>query len=276
MMDHRQKSIGPLTLGSLIRRTLSLYLDHFRTLVGITALALVPTSIIRILLDLVARNSDDLLATFLLGLFGLIIALAAGMAAFAGVVSATAQAALHGQTSVMKAFDYSIDRVGALIKSSFLVFGILFALAVTIIGIPIAIFLLIAWAVVGQVVVLEGESPRVALGRSWELTRGNRLRVLGLAIVVGFLTGLATLAFEAPGIALVLREVLRGSGNPPPEFGWVAADIFSVLGTILILPIQYCAWTLLYFDLVARAEQPQATGSTAATGFDPSPLPGMD
>jgi len=49
-----------------------------------------------------------------------------------------------------------------------------------------------------------------------------------------------------------------------------------LLGSVLIQPLHYCAWTLLYFDLLSRAELETAADTPPVFSVDPGPLPSMD
>jgi hypothetical protein len=276
-MEHRESLPGPLTIGELITRTASLYLQHFRTFIGIAAVLLIPVTALQIISGLAASGSDDPFANALLNLTLLVIWTLSAAGVFAGIIAATGLAVARGKTSILDAFDYGVQHVFALLKSLAIIVAALVALSITVVGIPAAIFLVLAWFVVGQTVVLEGLPARVALGRSWELTRHSRLRILGTLLVVGFVTGIAMVLFELPSVALDLRTLMRGEDDPAPTFAWIVADLFSLAGSILILPLQYCAWTLVYFDLLARNEQRrQVEPPITGFGIKPAAMQQMD
>ncbi len=54
---------------------------------------------------------------------------------------------------------------------------------VLVLGI-VAIYLLLAWSLSTQAIMLEGKTAFASLSRSWELTRGHRLSIFGAALVV--------------------------------------------------------------------------------------------
>ncbi|MEZ4520818.1 MAG: hypothetical protein R3A46_04090 [Thermomicrobiales bacterium] len=173
-MDQQHYGVRPRSIGELLAQTAAIYRDHFETIVGVSAAVLIPATILQIFLFAVIIGSDDLLAMFLLQIITGIVAVATTAAAMAGITSATAQIIVNGKTSILKAFDYAMPRITATMKASYLIYWILSFLAWTFVGAPIALFLGIAWLVALQVVILEGTGARVALGRSWELTRNNR------------------------------------------------------------------------------------------------------
>ncbi len=274
-MERRRNIDGPLTFNEIIGHSIGLYLENFATFIGVMATVMVPASLIRLLFALVANNSDDLMANFLLGVFSYLVLVTATAAALAAMISATGLAVLHGRTSVLDTFDHSISSVFTVVKAMYLIGVIVVSLIITVVGIPIAIFLAVAWAVMAQAIVLEGLGARKALGRSWELTRGSRLRVFGITILTVFVAALLLAPFELPGVFLVLRAQIQ-DGAAPSQIAQIIADMASMAGAILILPLQYCVWTLLYFDLFARDEHKAITRHEAQFGLDPSPAPTMD
>jgi hypothetical protein len=102
-----------------------------------------------------------------------------------------------------------------------------------------------SWSVSPAVVVLERPGGLRALGRSRELVRGNRWRVLALI-----------LALAVP-LALIARAVEAASGSASSGPGLAA----RVLLAALIAPIPILATTVLYFEL--RGTQP----TVAPTGL---------
>ena len=275
-MDRQPYGVQPLGIGDILRQTATIYRDHFTTVVRVAAVVLVPVVTIQILLTLVIENSDDMAASFLLSIIGAVIDAGASAAVIAVVTTATAQIVLNGRTSMIDAFDYSASRIIPALKATYLLAFLLILIAITVIGIPIAIFLAIAWFVTIQVVVLENVGSRFALGRSWELTRNNRLRVLGSTLLVVIITGFMLLLFELPGIAIELRALIRGDEYAAPTYAWMLTAAFSSVGAILITPMQYCAWTLLYFNLRARNDALPVEHQPDPYSPSPAPLPNMD
>lgn len=275
-MDRQPYGVQPLGIGDIVRQTATIYRDYFPTIIGVAAVVLVPVALIQVLLTLVVESSDDLAANFLLNIISLLIDVGATAAVIAGLTTATAQIILNGKTSMLDAFDYSASRIIPTVKATYLLTFLLVFIVITIIGIPIAIFLAIAWFVTIQVVVLEHAGARFALGRSWELTRNNRLRVVGAALLVIIITGPMLLLFELPGIAIGLSAVMSGGEYAAPEYAWMLTAAISTLGAVLITPIQYCAWTVLYFDLRARNDGLPDEQQPGAYSPALAPIPNMD
>lgn len=95
------------------------------------------------------------------------------------------------------------------------------------------LFLLTAWSVLAAVAVLERPGGLRALGRSRELVRGNRWRVLTLIFVIAFPLALAT------------GEIQRAASTA----GSGPVMAVRLLVAILVAPIPALAATVLYFEL---------------------------
>jgi len=109
------------------------------------------------------------------------------------------------------------------------------------------IWVLCAYATTTAIVVLEDlPSSFDAFGRSWELTRGARLKVFGTAVVAWLISQFLP-QMVVGGISGVLG--IAGNDSLQPLFVVVA----SLLG-IVLAPILPCALTLLYYDLRVRRE----------------------
>ncbi len=102
------------------------------------------------------------------------------------------------------------------------------------------------YGVTTPVVVLEDlPSAFDAFGRSWELTRGSKLRVLGFAFV-------SFLLFNSiPG--LVLQAIATAIQEQSPAIGLLAMIVAQAV-PMLLLPIISCVFTLMYYDLRVRRE----------------------
>jgi hypothetical protein len=97
--------------------------------------------------------------------------------------------------------------------------------------------------------VLEPNStPTGALSRSWSLTRGARLRMLGLLITLIVLLYVPIVALGA--LATVVVPAGPEGGLAP---GIVTMAVVGVL-QMLLYPLLYCVLTVAYYDLRVRKE----------------------
>ena len=98
-----------------------------------------------------------------------------------------------------------------------------------------------------QAIVLEKLGGLDGLRRSWRLVRGSFWRVLGITLMVGFLV-----AIIGTGPAYVIAIV--ANVLPFPAAGVILNAASQALLTIVVLPLQFAAITLLYYDLRIRKE----------------------
>lgn len=117
----------------------------------------------------------------------------------------------------------------------------LFLMAITVIGIPFAIWKLVGWSFVGQEVLFTDKSLRESFRGSSELVRGRWWRAVR---VVVFLVAVLFVAGPVLTLGLIFTPL------PFLLINLLGALIFS-----LLLPYVAIGQTLLYFDLQARAEE---------------------
>jgi hypothetical protein len=112
-------------------------------------------------------------------------------------------------------------------------------LAVTVVGIPFAIWKLVGWAFVQQEVLFTDKSLRESFRASSDLVRGRWWRA---ARAIIFFSLLATLAGPIFTFALIFT---------PLDLIWI--DLLGSVIFALLIPYTALGTTLLYFDLEARA-----------------------
>jgi hypothetical protein len=95
-------------------------------------------------------------------------------------------------------------------------------------------------------VIEQLRAPTRAMGRSWSLTRGNRLRIVGLLFVFFII-----LAVPFIGGTLILQMILGALDSTAARV--LSTVIASVLSFVLG-PILYCILTLTYYDMRVRKE----------------------
>jgi hypothetical protein len=121
----------------------------------------------------------------------------------------------------------------------------LFTFSAVVGAIWFVIYVMCGYGVTTPVVVLEDlDSSFEAFGRSWDLSRGAKRKILGTAAVTVLLAQLL------PQIIVgAIGGALGASSGAQPIFVVVA----SLLG-VMLAPILPCALTLLYYDLRVRRE----------------------
>jgi hypothetical protein len=119
-------------------------------------------------------------------------------------------------------------------------------------------YLLTVWSVIVPVVVLERPGGLRALGRSSDLVRENRWRVLGVVVLFAVFSG---------ACSRVLDLAARAAGHGP-------GVALQLLAATVLVPIPLLGVTALYFELrrVAAADLP----GTAAPPPSPPYFPAAD
>lgn len=124
--------------------------------------------------------------------------------------------------------------------------GVLAIAVLVFVGAWFAAFVACGYGVTTPVVVLEDlRSSFDAFGRSWELTRGFKLKVLGLSTVAFLLSNLIP-----SQVFQLLAAVFMSSA---PAVG-VAMTVLSVVLPLVLAPVLASVITLTYYDLRVRRE----------------------
>jgi hypothetical protein len=132
---------------------------------------------------------------------------------------------------------------------------IVLVLLLTVVGIPVAAYLLVRWAFVSQACVIEKLSARPALQRSAELVRSRWWRTFGVTATVNVLA-----ALSGPVVGLVALFTVTSA----------SLDVINLIGSIVYvftIPLAAVAVTLLYFDLAERDQSPSPASPTTRRRF---------
>lgn len=156
--------------------------------------------------------------------------------------------------SLAETFARVRPRLPAIIPAGLLATIAIGLAAVTIIGIPLALFLLTIWVLIVPVIVLEGRSAGESFGRSREIVRGNGWNVFGVIVI--------TIAiFIVVNLVVTIITAVLPDG--------VAEFIRSVVSNAIVGPFVAVAWNLIYWALTQRA----TATAPAAPGEPPPPPP---
>jgi hypothetical protein len=160
------------------------------------------------------------------------------------VQSATALAMVEidagRRPTVLGAYKQALPVVPSLLGTVLVATLVIAVAGLTAVGFVLSAWLLVRWAFLAQVVVLEGDSGLVALARSARLVRGDWWRVASLLL---FVTGVALLLGPVVGTLLLLVS--------SASFDFI--NLVSSVVYAVVLPYVAIATTYLYFDLrVAR------------------------
>lgn len=122
-------------------------------------------------------------------------------------------------------------------------------------GVVAAAFLSLSLLLGPAVLVIERPAhASAAMGRSWSLTRGYRLRLLALGVVI---LVLLLIVLAGAGTVVSLIATALGSGGAVGTHATAAIGIAAVIMAvfrILLFPLFYALLTVTYYDLRVRKE----------------------
>ena len=248
--------LGPRTLGTIFQDTFRVYWAGFLGILIIVALVQIPLSLLGIWFGSVFENEMlDLLDDFnpddpsidipmvweafrsvLLVVGTLVIASWLTSIIMTGALIHGVSGKLLGSpVEVGPAYSFAFRRFGAMLGASFLAGLAVIMMAITIIGIPFAIYFGVRWYFVMQTASLERCSPLAALARSSDLVRDNWWRGGGILLLMGILLGIAN------GIASAVLGLI-------PYLG-------PIVVAVLFAPVWIIVQILLYQDLRVRRDE---------------------
>jgi hypothetical protein len=236
----------PLGIGEILSTALQLYRRHWRTLLAIAAVVVVPLTLLQYLFgDLVrtqgetTRNGVVQTASWSVGIAGLLAALAGILMylVLTGAITRAVAAEVAGEDpSVEQSYRFGFHRLGSVLLVSVLV-GLATIGGLILFIIP-GIYIGIRLCVSIEALVVEGRRGTEAMGRSWGLVGGHWWHAFGTVVVGGLLTGIVNALITTP------------FGNT----SWFVQAVAAAVATVITLPYSALVGVLLYLDLRARKE----------------------
>jgi len=233
--------------GQLVRTARRLYGRHWRILVPIALAGLVIVGGTNLLAGLLAGSHS---ASNAAGRSGVNLALAdlvesiarpIALAVVAAIVVIFMRLLVESQPAGFRAcWNGMRERFWRIVAALLLAILGISLMAITVVGIPFAIWKLVGWSFVGQEVLFTDKSLRESFRASSDLVRGRWWHAVR---VVVFLAALLFVAGPVLTLGLIFTPL------PLLAINLLGALIFS-----LLIPYVTIGQTLLYFDLQARAE----------------------
>lgn len=121
------------------------------------------------------------------------------------------------------------------------------------------LFLMASFFLFGPVAIVEGGGPFRALGRAWTLSKGGRLRILGVGFVAYLIILIPMAVFVFLG-GILAAGTLGVAGNDPVTLEgatmWFSGilNIFGGVATALAWPLFVAITMMLYMDRRARTD----------------------
>ena len=222
----------PRDIGGLVSDTFAVYGKNFGVLWRIALVANIP-----FLIGGFLSNSALVASLTVAGFFtGL---LASGASAYA-----VSQQHLGRKVSAATCYVAALNNaVSLLLAAIVFTIGVIIAgtLSFLLIGIPLLIYIVVTFFFYIPAIMIEGQRPIAALGRSAELVRGSWWRVFGIGIVFVILLLVSLFIASIPGFLLVMVNEPMG-------------NLLLNMGSVFVTPIGFVGTTLVYFDLRVRKE----------------------
>jgi hypothetical protein len=238
----------PMGIGEILSTAFQLYRRHWRTLLAIAAVVVVPLTLLQYLFGDLVRTQGETTrngvvvetATWAVAIAGLLAALAAILMylVLTGAITRAVAAEVAGEDpSVEQSYRFGFHRLGSVLLVSVLVgLAIIGGLILLIIpGIWIAVRLCVSI----EALVVEGRRGTQAMGRSWGLVGGHWWHAFFTLLVAALLTGIVNAVITAPFSAT----------------GWLVQGVAAAVATVVTLPYGVLVGVLLYLDLRARKER---------------------
>jgi hypothetical protein len=204
------------------------------------------------------RTIDDLLDEGPSGPLFVLIVSAAIQALFTQVARGATIVSIAGvmagsRRTLSAALDPAFTRMGGLILLTLTLATAGFALAVTLVGLVLLPYLVVRTCLSFEAYMLENVTPLGAIARSWQVMRGNILRLLG-ALALGFLFSLSPVAvitsFGAVGGGSRTQDVLIGG----------AISFAQALALVPLLAFFTAMTTIFYLHAKAGEDERTAPG----------------
>lgn len=256
-MDSAIPQLRPLSVSDLIDETFQMYRRNFILFISITAVLIVPITLIEVLQQFAVQRQTSTTGMAEVGFISLlftILRFLVYLGILSAIIHAAAEIRMGRQPTVMDSYLTGMDRFGSMIRVALLLLILLPLTFITIIGIPVAIYLAFAWLLAFHVAVIEGEGAWASLSRSRELVKRNWWRVLGITLLVGLIVSIVNLVFDIPALVVGIPVIMSQGSQLLSPTAVAVSNIFSAMGSIITGPIIYIAWLFLYYDLRARKE----------------------
>jgi len=226
-----QTGAGDVDIGQVFSRSFDILFRNLVKFVALNAIVFLPLLAYQLVFQ---RTLGGGQATNAIGgLLGFVLAFVAQAAALYGAFQQMRQKPFEIGESLQK----GLRRLGPVVGTAICAgLGTMFGFILLIVP---GLILLTMWYVALPACVLENVGPFEALSRSAFLTKGNRWKVFGIAVVIGILAMIAS---------FVLTAVLGFA------IGWIGIIVASYLSDVLIYSFGSVVVAVVYHDLRVAKE----------------------
>jgi hypothetical protein len=255
--------------GGIVNASRRMYFRHLRLFLGIGLLFIPLGLLITGLQYLIFRvgglnglvdsaGSSNAVVGFLAFALGLLVTIFGLAVVNAATAVAMTEIDLGRKATARAAYRKVLPKLGPLLGVVVIASVVIALVSLTTIGVVLGSWLIVRWAFLAQVVVLEDVPALGALGRSSRLVRGNWWRTASLLLFV-----ITVALLVGPLVGTFLLFVSSAS------FDFV--NLLSGLLYVIVLPYAAIASTYMYFDL--RVEKQHEEESAGAGDVLPAETP---
>ena len=258
--------LKPMGFGEILDTAFSLYRKHFLLFLGLAVFSVFGELTVHLFLDF---SVSFFSRYFLLGIGMVIFAVTFSTIGIGGIVIGTGTAYLSEEITIRSVLQRSIQRFWQLLRCLLLWWLVNGGLALTIIGIPFAIYFAVRWDLFLGPVMFEDTKVSNALRRSSELVKETWWQMFGmllalllfstlihmiLEISIGFILILTNLGGEIGFIDILEWGLLSEPfENSTPFFSAILFAIHLCVYAVSF-PIWIIGIALLYFNQRIRKE----------------------
>ena len=240
-------ALPPRRIGEILATAFQLYRRHWRTLMAIAAVVVVPLTLLQYgvghwfrtngqQLQDPAEVSTSFWAVASASLLAALVALVLYQV-LTGAITRNIATDVAGQDlGLEQSYRFGFARLGPILVISILV-GLATLVGLIVFILP-GIYIGVRLCVSIEALVVEGRRGTEAMGRSWGLVGGHWWHAFGTLVVAGLLTGIVNAVITAP---------FGGTG-------WFVQGLVAAVATVVTMPYGVLVGVLLYLDLRARKE----------------------
>jgi hypothetical protein len=241
-------ALHPMAIGQILTTAFQLYRRHWRTLMAIAAVIVVPLTLLHYVIGYWVRTqgevtTDQEVVSTSLWVVG-VSALLAGVVALllyqvlTGAITRAIAAEVAGEElGVDQSYRFGFARLGSILLVSILV-GLATLGGLILLIIP-GIYIGVRLAVSIEALVVEGKKGTEAMRRSWDLVGGHWWHAFGTLLVAALIVGL---------VSNLITTLFNG-------MSWFIQGLAAAVATVVTMPYGALIGVLLYLDLRARKEQ---------------------
>jgi hypothetical protein len=238
-------ALRPLSIGEILDTSFQVYRRHFGALATIVLIC----NGLPILLQIYTRAGGG--SHWSLTLLYVVLVVVLGLIATGASVFVVSESYLGRAITAREALARAAPFVGPLIIASLSV-GLLAMMGFILLVIP-GLIVICGLALTVPAVVVESASPMDALGRSWTLTRGYRMRMFGLFLLIFLLILIPYIAvMGAFGLASAMSAATGAKSMSAAII--LLGTVVAAVVQLLLSPLYQAALVITYYDLRVRKE----------------------